>query len=159
MKELDNEKGLTLVEVVASILIFSFALLLLSHFLVRSFEISGQQDNRQVAMNLARQTIEAWKSGNGRIDDSLTFRETAALQSYQNERLDYEDLNLLIEDGHTRFIWAPVTINGRAYDTEVQLSRLEPIDDNPLLHIRVTIRSGGTELARLETLMPNPAFG
>ncbi len=164
MKVLDNEKGLTLVEVIASLLIFSLALLLLSNYLVRNYEITGNQTIRQVGMNLARQTIEEWKNGKGRIDDSITF-DTMSSQlktTYENNLLDYSDLVGLIDKNHGRFEWNPIRINDRNYDTEVQISKIasDPTDtSNPLILIRVVVSSGGAEMARLETLMPDPAFG
>jgi type II secretory pathway pseudopilin PulG len=72
MKYLLNERGLSLIEVVASLVILTMALLLLSSFLVRSFELSGEEDLKTVAMNIARQTAEEWKE-----KDYLTLREKA----------------------------------------------------------------------------------
>jgi prepilin-type N-terminal cleavage/methylation domain-containing protein len=63
MRFLSNERGFTLIEVVASIVIISMALLLLSNFIVRSYVESGVQDNQLIARNIARQIIEDWNSG------------------------------------------------------------------------------------------------
>lgn len=165
MKVLHNEKGLSLVEVVASLFIFSIALLFLSNFLVRSFEISGNQDNRQVAMNLARQTVEEWESGNGWIPSSNEQKEIA--ERYKSDTPLYLSYSLLSElipsvpkgnEKDPRGIkLSPITINERTYNTFVDLGSVGT--PNPLIRIEVKVFANDVELARLETLMPNPDIG
>lgn len=62
---------------------------------MRSFEISGNQDNRQVAMNLARQTVEEWESGNGWIPSSNEQKEIA--ERYKSDTPLYLSYSLLSE--------------------------------------------------------------
>ncbi|MGF9824747.1 hypothetical protein ABE430_00070 [Brevibacillus agri] len=167
MKVLDNEKGLSLVEVVASLLIFSITLLFLSHFLVRSFEISGNQDSRQVAMNLARQTVEEWRAGNGVIPADqqqgisladqylgkpLPFHLLASICSNEapNWPNDFKGIKL-----------ADMTINDRVYQTYVlpRFITTEQTASQSLIRVVVTVFSNDVKVAELETLIANPEIG
>ncbi|MGN7470659.1 type IV pilus modification PilV family protein [Brevibacillus sp. SAFN-007a] len=167
MKVLDNEKGLSLVEVVASLLIFSIALLFLSHFLVRSFEISGNQDNRQVAMNLARQTVEEWRGGNGMIPADQE-QEILLEDRYLGKPLSFPLLAGICSSAAPQ--WpndfkgiklADLTINDRVYQTYVlpRFVTTEETASQSLIRIVVRVFSHDAKVAELEALIANPERG
>ncbi|MFD2369061.1 prepilin-type N-terminal cleavage/methylation domain-containing protein [Brevibacillus sp. GCM10020057] len=167
MKALANEKGLSLIEVVASLLILSVALMFLSQFLVRSFAISGNQDNRQVALNLARQTMEEWKTGNGIIPKDVDQEDVTLEEDFLEKPLSYQLLsdictstNQLSKDANGIRL-ADLSINDRTYQTYVlpQTIRPDSMKDNPLIRIVVKVFSNDAKDAELETLVPNPAVG
>ncbi|WP_139490262.1 prepilin-type N-terminal cleavage/methylation domain-containing protein [Brevibacillus dissolubilis] len=136
-----NQKGLSLLEVVAALLILSIALLIMSHFLIRSFEQSSGQDEQQIAMNLARQTAEQWKQ------DTDAYRQ---LQKELASSTSSHDITL-----------ADVTINERTYRQTVTIQRFATAntgtENNPMILLTVTIHSDANqELARLSTAVANP---
>lgn len=167
MKELENEKGLSLIEVVASLLILSVALMFLSQFLVKSFEISGSQDHRQVALNLARQTMEEWKTGKGIIPDDVEQTDVTLKEDVLEKPLSYQLLSDICTmtnklSGDSKGIrLADLTINDRTYQTYVLPQTIHPdsLKDNPLIRIVVKVFANETKDAELETLVPNPAVG
>jgi prepilin-type N-terminal cleavage/methylation domain-containing protein len=173
MKELRNERGLSLIEVLASLFILSMALLFLSNFLVRSYELSGDEDVRAVAMNIARLTAEQWKNGQGTIDgdasnDSLPSGVNRS--DYAGKTLDFALLAQLTDD----LGGAPVTgaeydvvVNGKTYRPQVFLEYFPndpglPPEKNRLLiliTVKVTLNKDARVLAALQTAVANPARG
>lgn len=123
-----KEKGFTLIEVVAALLILSMAILLFSNFFVHGYGLSKKQDNQMIAMNLARQVAEEWRSGNGRVlaDGQTTPSGRAvsptSLFTY-NELVTLRGETIPLTTGH------PIMINGRSYTEEVFVQDLA--GDNP----------------------------
>jgi type II secretory pathway pseudopilin PulG len=167
MKELRNERGLSLIEVVASLFILSMALLLMSNFLVRSYELSGDEDLKAVAMNIARLTAEHWKNGQGTIDGDASndaLPSGVNRSDYAGKTLDFGLLAKLTDD----LGGAPVTgaeydvvVNGRTYRPQVFLE-FYPNDQNRLLiliTVKVTLNKDARVLAALQTAVANPARG
>jgi prepilin-type N-terminal cleavage/methylation domain-containing protein len=158
MNTLSNEKGFTLIEVIASIVIFSVALLLLSSFFTNSFILSKKQDTQMIAMNLARQTAEQWKSG--QVDPegiAEAIIDKGDLPSA--EVLNYEELSKI--KGSTITL-PPSTINGRTYLQKIQIQDFKPNPEGEglllLLTVTVTEQGGNSNrpLAVLHTAIANP---
>ncbi|USG64674.1 prepilin-type N-terminal cleavage/methylation domain-containing protein [Brevibacillus ruminantium] len=161
-----NEKGMTLIEVLASIVILSIALLLLSNFLVRGLELSGKEDSKLVAMNLARQLAEAWRSGNGDLTSAtMPIDLPSALSA---NKLTYPQLAQLTEylkDYDVKEISFPaVEVNERHYQQKLSLSFLDDaaydLQEKTMILITVRVTSPeGKELALLQSAMANPEKG
>lgn len=142
MKFLRNERGLTLVEVIASIVILSISLLLFGSFFTRNYTISKAQDNRMLAMNLARQTADEWKSGN--ISPS-----------------EWEGVSDVVPGTFNSSI--PIHMNGRSYIQTVEVSDIGKQDpqkqfaEGIMFLITVTVKEQNNPsaiLARLSTGIP-----
>ncbi len=183
MKYIRNERGLTLVEVIASLVILSIALLLLSNFLVRSFELSSDQDSRMVAMNLARQVAEEWRSGNGTIKNSSIVTATGfsgdsdIVSLSTKDGLLFADIKLLCEKISVsstpdyEIALPAVEVNERIYQPKVSLSfypsssvaasdPASTLVSDPMILIIVRVNDNNNRiLATLETSVNNPRRG
>ncbi|MGC5326600.1 type IV pilus modification PilV family protein [Brevibacillus sp. SYSU BS000544] len=181
MNYIQNEKGLTLVEIVASLVILSLALLMMSNFLVRSFEISGDQDNRLVAMNIARQVAEQWKSGNGSYpaDSKFVTRDFSSdsdITNMANKELEYEHLETLARkilassNPDYSIPLSEITVNERNYNPFINLTlfpedpadptEINPLGHNPIVIVTVHINdTQGATLATLQAGVADPAKG
>jgi prepilin-type N-terminal cleavage/methylation domain-containing protein len=159
MDVISQEKGFTLIEVIASIVIFSVALLLLSSFFTNSFILSKKQDTQMIAMNLARQTAEQWKSGQGGTEGAVLDTGELLTETLNNEETIYEALSKL--QGHTITLPSS-TINGRTYLQKIQIQDFKPNSEGEglllLLTVTVTEQGGNPErpLAILHTAIANP---
>jgi prepilin-type N-terminal cleavage/methylation domain-containing protein len=158
MDVVSQEKGFTLIEVIASIVIFSVALLLLSSFFTNSFILSKKQDTQMIAMNLARQTAEQWKSG--QVDQKDIAGVTIDKGDLPSaEVLNYEELSKI--KGSTITL-PPSTINGRTYLQKIQIQDFKPdsASEDLLLLLTVTVTEQGENserpLAVLHTAIANP---
>lgn len=161
-----NEKGMTLIEVLASIVILSIALLMLSNLLVRSMELSGKEDSKLVAMNLARQLAESWRSGNG--DLTAATLPADLLSRYSTAKLNFQRLAGLTQDLHDEGVnevrLPAVQVNGRTYHRSVSLVFLEEsryqLASQSMILITVRITSPeGQELALLQAAAAHPGKG
>ncbi|MFT9849853.1 type IV pilus modification PilV family protein [Aneurinibacillus sp. REN35] len=157
---LKEEKGLTLVEVVASIVILSISLLLFGSFFTQNYTLSKSQDNRMIAMNLARQTAEEWKSGTLEFTSTKMEVQGGAVIA-DHSRLNYQTLAPLVSSTPlTINLTEPQTLNGRSYIQSIEISDAgendpeNKIENNVMLLITVTVREANTPtsvLARLST--------
>ncbi|GEN33023.1 type IV pilus modification PilV family protein [Aneurinibacillus danicus] len=157
-----SERGLTLVEVVASMIILSISLLLFGSFFTRNYTISKSQDNRMIAMNLARQTAEEWKSGTVLFHSTeMTLQNREAITD--NTPLDYETLNSLTRSGKLVIeLKQPIVLNGRSYIQTVEVEDIgkndpqNKLEENLMLMITVTVKEmnePASVLARISTGM------
>ncbi|EMT50264.1 MULTISPECIES: type IV pilus modification PilV family protein [Brevibacillus] len=160
-----NENGMTLIEVLASIVILSIAFLLLSNFLVRGLELSGKEDSKLVAMNLARQLAESWRSGNGDLKTAALPDDS--LRDYASDKLTYPKLAALTDHLKNKEISFPdVEVNERIYQPKLSLSFLDKhnggyrLDDQTMILITVRVTSPeGQQLAMLQTAVADPRTG
>lgn len=148
MRILSNEKGFTLIEVIAAIIIFSVSLLLFNVYFVNSFSNIKRQDSQLVAMNIARQFTEQWKAGNGTLIESGTT--LLATSSYKE--IAAKETEIL----NKPFSLSNVSLNGITYEPVIVISKLEP-----LYTIQVTVKQEGADsiLATLHTAIANPRKG
>jgi|GEM_PF-2546158 len=184
MKVLCNERGFSLIEVLASVVIFSTVLLLLANFLIQSYEVSGNEDAKVVAMNLARQTAEQWKNGAGTVPADATlsyYKEEFSPDTKQivkseqttptspldiTKEMSYENLHAPFKNGGVNKILislpasSHLTINERTYSQTVEL-RPFGTASNPLILITVTAApvDKPSELALFDTALANPNKG
>jgi len=161
-----NEKGMTLIEVLASIVILSIALLMLSNLLIRSLELSGKEDGKLVAMNLARQLAEAWRSGNG--DLAAAVLPDQLRSAYSSEKLTFHALVELTKnlqaEGLKEITFPDIEVNERTYQPRISLSFLDEeayhLKSETMILITVRITSPeGQELAMLQTAAADPGKG
>lgn len=156
-----SERGLTLVEVVASMIILSISLLLFGSFFTRNYTISKSQDNRMIAMNLARQTAEEWKSGTVLFHSTeMTLQNREAITD--NTPLDYSTLNSLTRSGKLVIeLKQPIVLNGRSYIQTVEVEDIgndpqNKLEENLMLMITVTVKEmnePASVVARISTGM------
>lgn len=109
MNVLRGQKGFTLIEVLVSILILSFSLLLFNTFFINSISQTTNQETRQIAMNIARQKIGELKEQE--VDESSLADEKKVdtieinNQSYTSCKIvrKFDPLNILtihVYQGH-----------------------------------------------------------
>ncbi|WP_027414878.1 type II secretion system protein [Aneurinibacillus terranovensis] len=176
MRGFPDEKGFTLIEVLLSIVIFSISLLLFSTFFINNINQSSKQDAQLIAMNLARQTAEQWKNGDGNVTNP-TETDGSAIHVTGvdlSQPFTYDVLNALISSGtgsgdsQVKTLALPIgqPINGRIYRQSVTLRALsvsDPDGGSPkkaMVLITVTVTDeNNQELATLTTAMANPARG
>ncbi|BAU26982.1 prepilin-type N-terminal cleavage/methylation domain-containing protein [Aneurinibacillus soli] len=132
-----KEKGFTLIEVVAALVIFSIAILLFSNFFVKGYSLSKKQDNRMIALNLARQTAEEWKSEAGMVTSSTTVN---GVTIEAGTPVTYDEIKKFKGQTITINAGAPLSINGRSYLQEVAISALDPDTAHQLLLLTITVR-------------------
>ncbi|AMA72109.1 MULTISPECIES: prepilin-type N-terminal cleavage/methylation domain-containing protein [Aneurinibacillus] len=154
MERFSDEKGITLLEVLAAIVIFSICLLLFNVYFVNSFSTVKRQDSQLVAMNIARQVAEQWKTGNGSLElGTDTLRSTYKdIHAHKNDWLD--DKGMPVERQ-----LSTVTLNGITYQPSITI---EPFEENDQLYIiKVTIKKQNDDkvLATLHTAIANPQKG
>ncbi|WP_052947370.1 type IV pilus modification PilV family protein [Aneurinibacillus tyrosinisolvens] len=136
MRFLSNERGFTLIEVVASIVIISMALLLLSNFIVRSYVESGVQDNQLISQTLARQVVEDWKSGqyykNEDYESIIGHSEIDHSETHlldENNASSYLDFASFMKDNALKvpitFQLQPLAVNGRTYTRTIIIEKLQ----------------------------------
>lgn len=149
-----KEKGFTLIEVVAALVIFSIAILLFSNFFVKGYSLSKKQDSRMIALNLARQTAEEWKSDAGIVTTSTTINGVtleAGIPVTYDQMKQLKGQIIPLNQGN------PLIINGRNYSQEVAISALDPDTDHQLLLLTITVRDANHPndvLAVLHTGVP-----
>lgn len=148
MRILSNEKGFTLIEVIAAIIIFSVSLLLFNVYFVNSFSNIKRQDSQLIAMNIARQFAEQWKAGNGTLIES----GTTLLATSNYKEIAAKEIEIL----NKSFSLSNVTLNGITYEPTIVINKLEP-----LYTIQVTVKQEGGDsiLATLHTAIANPKKG
>jgi prepilin-type N-terminal cleavage/methylation domain-containing protein len=149
-----NEKGFTLLEVLAAIAIFSVALLLFNAYFVNSFSSAKRQDSQLVAMNIARQIAEQWRTGQGEITIGgetihSSYNEIAAKETEVLVDTDSDGVN----DEHAL---SDIILNGITYSPTITIEKLDP-----LYTVKVTVRKKGdiSILATLHTAIANPKKG
>ncbi|MED0671970.1 type II secretion system protein [Aneurinibacillus aneurinilyticus] len=149
MRILSNEKGFTLIEVIAAIIIFSVSLLLFNVYFVNGFSNIKRQDSQLVAMNIARQFAEQWKAGNGTLIDK---DGTTLLATSSYKKIAEKESEILGES----FLLSNVTLNGITYEPTIVINKLEP-----LYTIQITVKQAGGDsiLATLHTAIANPKKG
>jgi Tfp pilus assembly protein PilV len=106
-----NEQGLTLVEIILTILIFSMAFVAILLGLRESFVVSWQSHEKMIAVNLARQQLEKLK----RYDDAGYSRNSEVWKDIEDENNSYSEngINYAIE---TKRITNPSSWIGSATD-------------------------------------------
>ena len=140
-----KEKGFTLIEVVAALLILSMAVLLFSNFFVRGYGLSKNQDNQMIAMNLARQVAEEWKSGNGRVSaDGNTISGRYSVTTSQI--FTYDELKKFKNETIPLNTNSPIVINGRSYVQEVHVADLSSENPDLVLLLTVIVRDARTHI-------------
>jgi prepilin-type N-terminal cleavage/methylation domain-containing protein len=154
MRALVNNKGFTLIEVLAAIVIFSVTLLIFNAYIVNSFSSNKSQNTNQVAINIAREIAEQWKSGNGRVPGSTASTPDIGPMTYQEIKNTY-GASLDSVQGATVALH-PIQINHTTYTPFVTLKNLGPI-----ISITVTVKSSQDNriLATLYTGIANPKKG
>ncbi|MGE7119997.1 type II secretion system protein [Peribacillus sp. NPDC046944] len=120
-----NQKGFTLVEVLASIAILGIITITVMTFFTQSYDYTKRNQSKTVGINVARNVINYF--------DQLEFNEL--YKQYGIASLDSEGINISLPDCNTRpslyttscsEILQP-TINNYKYDTEITLKKYENV--------------------------------
>lgn len=153
MKGLLNAKGFTLIEVLAAIVIFSVTLLLFNAYIVNSFSSNKAQNTNQVAINIAREIAEQWKSGNGQIPNLASPGSDTGPMTFEKIQQQY-GTSLDNQEGITIELRS-LQINQTTYRPFVTLKNMGPI-----ISIWVNVKSNENRvLATLYTGLANPKKG
>lgn len=140
-----NEKGVTLVEVLASIVIISIILLGVFSLLTFTNKTAVSNNAKLVSINLAKATIERMKV---KPDDYFyNFEELKAKTAEFEVVYDHEDCHRSHEDFHTseseseckcETLYLPV-VNDQTYHVEITVSQTDEERDLKLLNVVVTV--------------------
>lgn len=126
-----NEKGLTLVEVLASIVIISIILLGVFSLLTFTNKTAVSNNAKLVSINLAKATIERMKV---KPDDYFyNFEELKAKTAEFEVVYDHEDCHTSECD-----LYLPV-VNDQTYHVEITVSQTDEERDLKLLNVVVTV--------------------
>jgi len=82
LKITNNEKGISLVEVLASIVILTIILASILNFFPQMGQKNIQNENKQSAINLAKIELDKWKTNIESSSDFNTFLVNPTLHSY-----------------------------------------------------------------------------
>ncbi|MBP1930219.1 type IV pilus modification PilV family protein [Ammoniphilus resinae] len=164
-----NQKGFTLIEVLVSIVLFSVVLMLFSTYFINSFSLSKRQDSELIAMNIAKQIAEQWKSEEGDLSSPSASilkpvdSDLATIGLADKTQLGYNDLQKLV--GYT-LVLPSEKMNDRTYEPHITIQSLnrdpdETMDLSPIIIIEVAIYSTVTKqpLATLTTAIGHETKG
>lgn len=128
-----NEKGVTLVEVLASIVIISIILLGVFSLLTFTNKTAVSNNAKLVSINLAKATIERMKV---KPDDYFyNFEELKAKTAEFEVVYDHEDCHT----SECETLYLPV-VNDQTYHVEITVSQTDEERDLKLLNVAVTVR-------------------
>lgn len=130
-----NEKGVTLVEVLASIVIISIILLGVFSLLTFTNKTAVSNNAKLVSINLAKATIERMKV---KPDDYFyNFEELKAKTAEFEVVYDHEDCHTS-ETSECETLYLPV-VNDQTYHVEITVSQTDEERDLKLLNVVVTV--------------------
>jgi prepilin-type N-terminal cleavage/methylation domain-containing protein len=121
---LSNEKGLSLLEVLAAVTILAVVIISFSMLITKNYEFSSKEEKRDISVNLARTVIEE-------IKDPLKSSGATMINSillYENQAIDIAALrNTVTADTLVSRIFYPsdidrqfeVRINNKHYDNNI----------------------------------------
>ncbi|MBS4194840.1 type IV pilus modification PilV family protein [Lederbergia citri] len=102
MKNVFNDKGLTLIELLASIAILSIVIVSFLHFFSQAMLFSGKAEDRMTSINIAEKVLQSVK------DDPVKNTETRVI------------------NGKNYYEVEPIYINNKSYYPYVNLSKETP---------------------------------
>ena len=125
-KKLINEQGITLVEVIASIVILSIILISLISLLPQMGLKNNQNEDKQVAINLAAKELAYWQ---GQLGSTTTFNSlvtpgTTFPFMTSSDTLTYDANTITIKTATTKSMTSK-------YNTIVKIKRTEDLASSP----------------------------
>ncbi|NHN30731.1 type IV pilus modification PilV family protein [Paenibacillus agricola] len=149
---MNNQKGLSLLEVLAAVTILAMVILSISYFFTKNYEYSNREESKDISVNVARNVIEDLKPGlmngtavtlfsNSEAAHALALNEIELLRDNQDNTFTFDYITDPIS--HLKVAIREINIpNNRTYTITDELNteiRFPFVMNHYFSHIEVTV--------------------
>lgn len=133
-KKVLNERGISLIEVVASIVLLAIILVSVINLLPQMGKKNNQNEDKQIAVNLASKELAYWQSALKSDFNTLLANPNATFSFIESgDKLTYDgDDTITIKTSNTRSM-------SSKYNTEIKITKTPDLDSQPTKANQISI--------------------